>query len=185
MQSKEEMMPDGMNLAKYFNNPSQTSREHIKLIIGVIQSTGEETGGFDYYGVATTSPTIVPGIVMSSVEGSIWEFKEEIFTQIKKRYTPLLKSTFESLLDIRDFLGYQLDHSLGNLSDEAFDDVVKKYLKKPEPVDSRELIKAVELLEFLTDITFDIDTIADIFNVDIDNAERVRLKIDIINKMIE
>jgi len=83
----------------------------------------------------------------------------------------LLQHVIVSLLRNRDFLGYQLSYSKGNLSDTQFDVIKQEYLKPNNICDVDTLMENIIYLMKNTEMAFDADQISTIFNCDIDIAE--------------
>ena len=78
----------------------------------------------------------------------------------------IIKKTVFALVDIRDFLGYQLNHAWGNIPDKHFNEIEKKYLKPAQKIDHDELVKGIFILIKYLDIDpeKEIELIGDIFN---------------------
>jgi hypothetical protein len=91
--------------------------------------------------------------------------------KILKRLSSILTTTIFSLLNNRDFLGFQLDYQLGNINEEQFNSIVEKYLIINQNINIKELAKDILLLMKITSIVFDADQISVMFNCDINYAE--------------
>jgi hypothetical protein len=84
------------------------------------------------------------------------------------------KKAILGLLDARDFLGFQLGHVDGSISDEVFEELAQKYLKPADHSDA-ELATMTEALAELIREKIDSDVVAVAFNCDIEAAERALL----------
>jgi len=107
---------------------------------------------------------------------------ETTFYIVVSRIQPLLKKAFSGLLKSRDFLGYQLDHALGNIDDESFNDIKNRFLVEKDKYQEHDLMRQIKLLQFLTLNNLDADTIEEIFNCELDDAEKA---LDALNRYKE
>ena len=99
------------------------------------------------------------------------EFHQKYITGILSIIKPVLTTVITSLLKSLDFLGYQLDHALGNISDDVFAEVSKKYLIPPQSINKDDLKRQITILQLASSIDYDTEIIAEIFNCDVDQAE--------------
>lgn len=99
------------------------------------------------------------------------EFHQQYITGIFSIIKPVLTTVITSLLKSLDFLGYQLDHALGNISHDVFEEVSKKYLIPPQSINKDDLKKQITILQLASSIEYDIEIIAEIFNCDVGQAE--------------
>jgi hypothetical protein len=77
-----------------------------------------------------------------------------------------------SLLDTRDFLGYQLAHANGRIGDDDFREIAAGYLAKIHPADPASLASKVKTLVSIVGSRADTDTVSTVFNCEVDDAER-------------
>jgi len=133
-------------------------------------------------GSAVTSVTINFGKKLQVF--SVDELNHVYFYSFLSRVSPLLNKAFSGLLKSRDFLGYQLDYALGNIGEDLFNQIKTKYLAKKEKYTEQDLKNQVVLLQNLTSHTFDADTIEDIFNCELDDAEKALETLDSENRSL-
>ena len=85
----------------------------------------------------------------------------------------LMREIIRNLLNNRDYLGYQLDNALGNLSDEYLSKMEKKHLNPPKKYKKKKLIKMIRLLGEMTGGLYDSDEISAMFNSDHTETDKV------------
>jgi hypothetical protein len=66
----------------------------------------------------------------------------------------------------RDFLGYQLGHALGNISNESFDAVTDFYLSSRKPREAADATRIITTLKAVCDVPLDANMIADVLDAD-------------------
>jgi len=98
-------------------------------------------------------------------------------TFFTKKISNILNKTFSSLLLNRDFLGHQLNHYIGNITEDEFNSIIDQYLMPKNIYDINNLYAEIRLLMNITKLTFDSDQISILFNCEIDDAENAISKI--------
>lgn len=117
--------------------------------------------------------TITNSINSESRNCNIMDIKNIFINTFK----PVVKNTIKYLMDSRDFLGYQLDLELGNLTLDEFEKLSEKYLinqenNYPEEILCREIL----LLREISGIDFEIEDYADFFNCSLQNVYKALTK---------
>lgn len=89
----------------------------------------------------------------------------------------IVRKAFMALLENRDFLGYQLDLALGNMSEEVFcNEVANCYLKQTHQPDLEKDPRLLAELEAALEMKLDAELISLIFNCEIEDAFLIRGK---------
>jgi hypothetical protein len=109
----------------------------------------------------------------NAVDVPLQEFHEKYSAGLINSIQPVIKKALTSLLEVRDFLGYQLDNALGNIEEEEFEEIAEQYFSKYIHCDDEQLSKDLMVLMQTSNMTFDADNISAIFRCEIDQAERV------------
>lgn len=102
------------------------------------------------------------------------EFKEMIDVWIARSGPAgrdVIDEAIQGLLKIRDFLGLQLDHAWGNITDEDFEERAQEYLAVKETGDGAALKDKVKVLSLFLSTPIDSATLAEIFNCRLEDAE--------------
>ncbi len=93
-------------------------------------------------------------------------------------YPPHVRSMLEvsreamlSLLDTRDFLGYQLAHAKHSISSEEFRAIASEFLARIQPVEPALLVSKTRALIQLIGDRADSDIVSTVFNCDLEEAE--------------
>ena len=81
------------------------------------------------------------------------------------------RTALRNLLDARDFLGYQLSHAHGCMTDEQFSELSQDYLSLVQRSDDELTRRTAALVTLLGD-RVDSDTVAVAFKCDLDQASR-------------
>jgi len=88
----------------------------------------------------------------------------------------ILRRALVSLLDARDFLGFQLSHANGLMSESQLDEVSSSYLKI-EVWEDAALADAVTLLASLIPDRLDADVVSTMFSCSVTQASRILLRV--------
>lgn len=106
---------------------------------------------------------------------SFQEFQDILERRIEQSVAPsargVVDEAIQGLLKSRDFLGLQLDHAWGNITDEDFEQRAQAYLAVKEQGDRATLNDKVRILHWYLSVRLDSETVADIFNCRLDDAE--------------
>lgn len=84
-----------------------------------------------------------------------------------------VKRAIEGLLRIRDFMGLQLNHAWGNMTDEEFNEASEEYLSRQETANKESVERDVRRLLAIVDLKLDSETISDIFDCTLDDADDI------------
>jgi len=128
--------------------------------------------GTDAFSGTPGSPCVTVSFQQSTHMFTVDEFKSLYFHAFSREVSPILNKAFSGLLKSRDFLGYQLDLALGNISEDIFCEIKERYLIPKEKYSEQELLRSVGVLFALTSHVFDSDTIEEMFNCELDEAEK-------------
>ena len=82
----------------------------------------------------------------------------------EKILTELLDCTIENFVDVRNFLGIQLDHALGNIDDTDFEIQKKIHLSKLNKIDDATLKLQLKALLYYLEREFSVDDLSGLFN---------------------
>jgi hypothetical protein len=93
--------------------------------------------------------------------------------KVVNRISPVINKTFSYLLRNREFLGHQLSHKIGNLTDEAFEKIIQEYLPPTIKYNLDELKDEIKLLMDVSALVFDAEQLSVMFNCEIDDAEQI------------
>lgn len=118
-----------------------------------------------------TVVTIRKGDMLADISSSILGIYAA--GKIIDKVSPVLNKTLCFLLRNRDFLGHQLNHKMGNLTDEEFETLVQEYLPPTIKYNLNELKSEIKLLMDISALTFDADQLSVMFNCEIDDAEQI------------
>ncbi len=93
--------------------------------------------------------------------------------KVVDRISPIINKAFFYLLKNREFLGHQLNHKIGNITDEEFENIVQEYLPPAIKYNLDELKSEIQLLMNVSALVFDAEQLSVMFNCEIDDAEQI------------
>lgn len=138
-----------------------TSSHSKKEVVAKINNQTASTGNKITIVVADNAETITTE-----------EFGIRVVAVWEQRYGTVIDETITGLLRIRDFLGLQLDHALGNITDEDFEKQAEEYLRKSD-CPEEQIKKKLEVLFQITSQPIDAGLISEIFQCELSQAERI------------
>ncbi len=100
------------------------------------------------------------------------EFHYAFNTHVIKKVGPIFNEVINSFFKKINFLGFQLDHSYGNISDELYYELEDTYFNSRQKYNISDLAEKIITLSKLTNKNYTDDEVAIIFNCDMDQAER-------------
>jgi len=90
-------------------------------------------------------------------------------------FDALLRIIVDTMRERMDFLGYQLDFALGNISKEIFDDLKEEHFQQQRRYEDRELSNLVVLFSREYGGPIDVELLTDVFGCEVDQVERIML----------
>jgi hypothetical protein len=113
-------------------------------------------------------------IVTVTSDGFVGTQPARLFTGQSSNGTfAVVEEAIRALLDARDFLGYQLSHANGNMTDAELDEIADEYLHPPVkriPGDLRERIRVLKAVLGYSADRLDSEAISLIFRCTLDDA---------------
>jgi hypothetical protein len=137
-----------------------------KMIVGTTSQSATVRMGTVFSGNAGTTVSIESTVTINSTVIQMNLFPAEALSMLYVAREAVL-----SLLDTRDFLGYQLAHAKGGVDDEEFRAIAARFLRRTKPADQITINEKVRTLVQLVGDRADTDTVSTIFNCEIEEAE--------------
>lgn len=149
-----------------------------EAIIGGLATTGSSTVRTGAEGSASTSAPTGPDEVRVTITAEVAEgpkvavltaseFMDKLSVALALatgEVRAVLDETILGLLRSRDFLGLQLNHEWGNITDGAFRELADRYLETKESGPEAGLERKIAILLANVSADLDAEVIADIFN---------------------
>lgn len=145
------------------------------------------------YAVSDTAVILAPVkfkqetvISVHGKEGVVFEYtKDEFVEKLRSFYNkyisytniPVVRKAILGLVKSRDFLGFQLDHALGNISEKDFKEYVKSFLTEKTKYNADDLDEEIKDLLRIVEQPLDADVLSEVFNCEIEEAEKALARI--------
>jgi hypothetical protein len=130
--------------------------------------------GFFSQAYTTVWNTVIPGttsqqITVNTTINAVVQM--ELYPPSVRALLSVSREAMLSLLDTRDFLGYQLAHAKGTIGIEEFRAIASDFLARIQPVDPQVLASKTRALIQLIGTRADSDTVSTVFSCELDEAE--------------
>lgn len=140
-------------------------------IVGTTKTTTAELS----IPVKTESATISPSVMTFRITST--HSSSEITYSMRRHGVAMdalrvARDAILSLVENRDFLGFQLAHANGAMSDGDMDIIADKFLSGPRVFDETEVARKAAFLAGIVPEKFDAELVSLVFHCELDEAER-------------
>lgn len=153
-----------MNPTLPTSNYPSTSNEEVVIDQTAISTTQDASYSF-FWGIEQENTFVYP-ITTEQMTHHIDKY-------FSNKIGPIVKNAIESLFCKIDFLGYQLDHEFGNISEEEFNNIADDYFNSRAKYEPTILSSYIESISKLTKRNYDEDEVSMLFNCKIEDVERI------------